>query len=66
MKEIPLFNQNNPYGYKLNVNHPLISRHYDRYKVKHNIYLIPSDEERREFESYMIPLLMKQKEPKNK
>ena len=43
----------NPYGYKLNINHPLISPHYERFKRKCNTPIL-SDEERFEFERLMI------------
>ena len=48
----------NPYGYKLNINHPLISPHYERFKVKCNTPIL-SDEQRFEFERLMIAALEK-------
>lgn len=65
MKEIPLLNESNPYGYRLNVNHPWVTRHYERYKV-HCGTPILSDKQRLEFESYMLPLLTRQQESQDK
>ena len=48
----------NPYGYKLNINHPLIRPHYERFKVKCNTPIL-SDKERFEFERLMIAWLEK-------
>lgn len=48
----------NPYGYKLNINHPLIRPHYERYKVKCDTPIL-SDAERLEFERIMLDALMK-------
>ena len=52
-----IFNTKNPYGYKINVNHPKISYLYDRYKRWKGIYTIPSDEQRLEFEEFIISKL---------
>lgn len=51
--EDDIFTKNNPYGYRLNVNHPLIRRYYERYKV-HVGATILSDKQRFEFEAIMI------------
>lgn len=48
----------NPYGYQLNINHPLIRPHYERFKVKCNTPIL-SDEQRFEFERLMIAALEK-------
>ena len=48
----------NKYGYKLNINHPLIRPHYERYKVKCDTPIL-SDEQRFEFERLMITWLEK-------
>lgn len=48
----------NPYGYKLNINHPLIRPHYERFKVKCNTPIL-SDAQRFEFERLMIAALEK-------
>lgn len=48
----------NSSGYKLNINHPLISPHYERFKRKCNTPIL-SDEERFEFERLMIAWLEK-------
>ncbi len=50
----------NPYGYKLNINHPLIRPHYERYKIKCNTTIL-SDEERYEFERLMITWIEKKR-----
>lgn len=49
-----LYIENSKYGYKLNINHPLIRDLYTRYKRWRNIpYNTPlSDNERFEFEDY--------------
>lgn len=56
---VPMFNNNNPYGYKLNVNHPLIRKIYLRYKAKLGIVpRVPlSDSQRFEFEEVTIKYL---------
>lgn len=57
--EIPLFCSPNKYGYRLNVNHPLINKIYKRYKKKNNIARrIPlSDKQRLEFEQVTLDYL---------
>ena len=51
-----MFNSNNKYGYKLNLNNPKIKELYYRYKkfigIAREIPL--SDEQRREFENYIL------------
>lgn len=54
-----VFTKDNPYGYKLNINHPTIKPYYERYKRSKGIKLIPSDEQRLEFEEIMIPRIKK-------
>lgn len=51
-----VFNENNPYGYRLNVNHPQINELYKRYLVWKGLnYGFPiSDAERFEFETLVI------------
>ena len=56
-----IFTHNNPYGYRLNINHPKIKPFYDRFKKWKGIALIPSDAERREFEDYMVGYIEKHK-----
>lgn len=51
----------NPYGYRLNVNHPWINRQYERYK-KEKREIILSDAQRLEFEDKVIEWL-KNKSP---
>lgn len=54
-----VYTQDNPYGYRLNIAHPLVRPLYDRYKawigVGTNTPL--SDRERFEFEEMVIPIL---------
>lgn len=65
MSKIPdeVFNKNNPYGYKLNISHPLINPHYKRFMRKCNTPIL-SDEERFEFERLMIAWLEKKAKEK--
>lgn len=58
-----IYTENNPYGYKLNINYPLIRALYVRYKRWKNIpYNVPlSDNERFEFEDYVEDYLSKSK-----
>ena len=53
-----IFTKDNTYGYQLNINHPLIRPHYERFKVKCNTPIL-SDAERFEFERLMIAWLEK-------
>lgn len=54
-EEMSIYNNNNPYGYRLNVNHPRIRELYDRYKKWKDIAgRPPTDEERREFERIIM------------
>ena len=55
-----IYTKPNPYGYQLNINHPLIRPHYERYKVKCNAPIL-SDEQRLEFERLMIEWIEKKK-----
>lgn len=58
-----IYLEGNPYGYKLNLAHPLILNLYLKYKYKNNIgHNIPlSDVERREFETVVISWLERKK-----
>lgn len=58
--ELSIFNVNNPYGYKFNVNHPAVRRYYEAFKEKRSI-MIPSDAERREFEEILMKIIEKSK-----
>lgn len=55
-----IFTKDNTYGYQLNINHPLIRPHYERFKVKCNTPIL-SDEQRFEFERLMIAALEKRR-----
>ena len=53
--ETSIYNVDNPYGYRLNVNHPRIKVLYERYMVwKGIIGRPPTDAERFEFESMVL------------
>lgn len=49
------------YGYRVNINHPRINPYYRRYKEWRGIAFAAalSDQERVEFESYMLPIIEK-------
>lgn len=53
-----IFNYINPYGYKINVNHPKIRPLYEKCKLKLNI-VIMSDRQRYDFESVIIKKIEK-------
>lgn len=55
-KPISIFNTDNQYGYVLNVNHPKINELYNRYKLWKGFAasFSLSDEQRFEFESYIM------------
>lgn len=50
---------NNPYGYRVNINHPRVAELYERYKrwkgIAHTTPM--SDNERTEFETYILAKL---------
>lgn len=49
-----ILNENNPYGFRYNVNHPMVRELYTRFKDWKEIGHYPlSDEERREFEGWL-------------
>lgn len=54
-----LYTQDNPYGYRLNLRHPLVQKLYYRYKNKLGISRNTplSDGERQDFEERVIPWL---------
>ena len=60
-----IFCKQNPYGYALNVNHPTINKYYLRYKASkgYDMQRPLSDEERKEFESYLIPKVTRGSNP---
>ena len=60
----PIYAPKNKYGYKINVNHPVIRGLYDRYKKWKGIKMIPSDKERFEFEHYIEQLIQKRRNQK--
>lgn len=49
------------YGYRVNINHPRINPYYRRYKEWRRIAFADamSDQERAEFEAYMLPIIEK-------
>lgn len=54
-----VYTQGNPYGYRLNLRHPLVQKLYYRYKERMGISRSTplSDEERLDFEERVIPWL---------
>jgi len=54
--ETAMFLSNNPYGFRLNINHSRINELYRRYKVWKGLpSTMPlSDEQRHEFEKYIL------------
>jgi len=56
----------NPYGYRVNINHPSINPLYRRYKAWREIPdTCPlSDGERKEFEAYLLPKFQKKERAK--
>ena len=56
----------NPYGYRVNINHPSINPLYRRYKAWRGITdTCPlSDGERKEFEAYLLPKFQKKERAK--
>ena len=57
--ETGLLLHHNPWGYRVNINHPAVRPLYKRYKRWRHIpdWCPLSDEERQEFESYVLPKL---------
>ena len=53
-----IFTKDKTYGYQLNINHPLIRPHYERFKVKCNTPIL-AEEQRFELERLMIAALEK-------
>ena len=51
-----IFAKDNPYGYKINVNHPKIRPLYERYKEKVGESIL-SDQQRRHFEQLIFELI---------
>ena len=64
-KQTGVLLENNPYGFRVNVNHPLVRPYYERYqRYCHMPDWCPmSDDERREFEAYFLG---EKKKPKKK
>lgn len=62
-EEASLYTQGNPYGYRLNLRHPLVEKLYYRYKERMGISRSTplSDEERLDFEERVIPWLERRK-----
>ena len=56
--------KDNPYGYKINVNHPKILPLYQRYKDKIGERIL-SDQQRFEFEGIIIKMIERGKNEKN-
>lgn len=62
--EMSMFIYNNPYGYRLNVNHPRINELYRRFKAWKGIapHLPLSGEERKEFETFVLKKITPRKD----
>ena len=58
-----IFAPPNKYGYKINITHPLIYPHYERFKRIKNAIIL-SDKERFEFEDKMIAYIKQKQEEK--
>lgn len=54
--DVSIFNEDNDYGYKFNVNHPKINELYRRFKLwkGYSMNFPLTDEQRFEFENYLI------------
>lgn len=61
MQEISIYTENNPYGYKYNINHPKVNELYRRYKVwkGYPVQYPLTDAQRKDFESYLDGLMEK-------
>lgn len=55
MKDDSIFCYNNPYGYKLRINHPEVRPFYEYYKRKIGAIIL-SDKERLQFESMFLQM----------
>ena len=55
-----IYAKNNPYGYKINVNHPKIRPLYERYKEKVGERIL-SDRQRRHFELIIFEMIERRK-----
>ena len=60
-----LYTQDNPYGYRLNLRHPLVQKLYYQYKERLGISRSTplSDGERLDFEERVIPWLERREKP---
>ena len=52
-KNASVFAPQNKYGYKININHPIIRPLYEKCKLKLNI-MIMSDQQRHDFETIIL------------
>lgn len=65
-EELPgIYTKSNPYGYRLNLRHPLVQKLYYRYKERLGISRSTplSDSERQDFEERVIPWLERREKP---
>ena len=60
----PIYAPKNKYGYKINVNHPVIRVLYDLYKKCKGNKMIPSEKDLFEFEHYIEQLIQKRRNQK--
>ena len=63
-KNDSIFAKQNKYGYKININHPLIRPHYERYKRKLGERIL-SDAQRFTFETIIFQQIERKKHEKN-
>lgn len=63
-EQLSIYAYNNPYGFRLNINHPKIKELYDRYKKWKGFAGDKpiSDKDRIEFEKYIFNILDRQGE----
>lgn len=59
MVDRTIYTAENPWGYRLSINHPKIKPFYIRYKKWKGIVTIPSDVQRHEFEKFMVRYIEK-------
>ncbi len=60
VKNNSIYNPENKYGYKININHPKIRPFYDAYKKKKGAVIL-SDQERFEFEDAIFKMMERNK-----
>lgn len=51
--DLSIYNFNNPYGYRYNINHPKVNELFRRYRAWKGIHRPLTDAERHDFETYL-------------